>query len=190
MELELNSDTKRLSFDQALRTLQQNHIQLSTMADIKANIMITVCSIVLTFSLTQVYKPVLQIHLSVLITFTLLALLLAVLAVIPSMKKPLDKDGNLDQSSSMFNLFFFMHFDEIPKDDFIEKMKKVLNDDTLLYEHIIADIYGNGIALSRKKYRLIRWSYLLFLAGILLSIITLGVDIFLGKSIFLSNTLG
>lgn len=183
MELKLNTDSKRLSFDQALRTLQQNHIQLSTMADIKANIMITVCSLVLTFSLTQVYKPVLQIHLSVLITFTLLALLLAVLAVIPSMKKPLDNDGNLDQSSSMFNLFFFMHFDEIPKDEFVEKMKRVLNDDTLLYEHIISDIYGNGIALSRKKYRLIRWSYMLFLTGILISIVILGLHIFFDKSI-------
>lgn len=186
-ELNLNSETKRLSFDQALRTIQQNHLQLSAMADIKANIMITICSLVLTFSLTQVYKPVLQIHLSILIGFTLLALLLAAMAVIPSTKKPVDSKGRLDQNSPIFNLFFFMHFHQIPKNEFIEKMKTVLSDDTLLYEHIISDIYGNGIALSRKKYRLIRWSYFIFLAGILLTIISLGIDIFLGNSAIKGN---
>lgn len=179
VKLNLNNESKRLSFDQALRTVQQNHLQLSAMADIKANIMITICSIVLTFSLTQLYKPVLLLHLSILIIFTLVALILAAMAVIPSTSKPRDSSGKVDQDSPFFNLFFFMHFVEIPKDRYIEKMKEVLSDDTSLYEHIISDIYGNGVALARKKYRLIRWSYFVFLAGMLFCIISFGIDILL-----------
>jgi hypothetical protein len=69
--------------DVMLRTTQQHHVALSTMADTKANIIITVSSIVLTLSMGRLDQPELRASVLTLTVFTLLALLLAILAVLP-----------------------------------------------------------------------------------------------------------
>jgi len=74
---------ERNTSDNMLRTAQQHHVQLSTMADTKANIIITVSSIVLTLSLGKLDQPQLRNSVLTLTVFTLLALLLAILAVLP-----------------------------------------------------------------------------------------------------------
>lgn len=71
---------ERNTGDNLLRTAQQHHVQLSVMADTKANIVITVSSIVLTLSLGRLNDPSLHHAMAVLAVFTLLALFLAVLA--------------------------------------------------------------------------------------------------------------
>src|SRR6478672_2995404 len=74
---------ERNTGDVILRTTQQHHVALSTMADTKANIIITVSSIVLTLSIGKLDQPELRTSVIVLMGFTLLALLLAILAVLP-----------------------------------------------------------------------------------------------------------
>src|SRR5690242_5757176 len=74
---------ERNTGDVILRTAQQHHVALSTMADTKANIIITVSSIVLTLSIGKLDQPELRTSVIVLMGFTLLALLLAILAVLP-----------------------------------------------------------------------------------------------------------
>ena len=74
---------ERNTADVILRTTQQHHVALSTMADTKANIIITVSSIVLTLSLGKMDQADLRSSVLVLTVFTLLALLLAILAVLP-----------------------------------------------------------------------------------------------------------
>jgi hypothetical protein len=74
---------ERNTGDCLLRTMQQHHVQLSTMADTKANIIITMSSIVLTLVLGRLDDPLLRTASLTLAGFTLLALLLAVLAVLP-----------------------------------------------------------------------------------------------------------
>src|ERR1700710_827064 len=75
--------TERNTADVMLRTAQQHHVSLSAMADTKASIIITVSSIVLTLSLGKVDQPELRMSVVTLTVFTLMALLLAILAVLP-----------------------------------------------------------------------------------------------------------
>jgi Family of unknown function (DUF5706) len=153
---------ERNTSDNILRTAQQHHVQLSAMADTKANIIITVSSIVLTLSLGKLADPALRVAVLILISFTLLALLLAILAVLPKYR-PLRLDSEI--LPGHFNLLFFGHFSEISRERFLAEMARTLVPDGSIYEAQAKDLYSLGLYLARHKYRYLRLSYLFFLAG-------------------------
>jgi hypothetical protein len=157
---------ERNTGDNLLRTAQQHHVALSSMADTKANIIITVSSIVLTLSMGHLSDPDLRVSVLVLSAFTLMALLLAILAVLPKYR-PLRIDGGpLPQG---FNLLFFGHFAELPRERFLEEFAHVLTPDGSPYATWANDIYSLGSYLAHHKYRYLRYSYLFFLAGFMLA---------------------
>ena len=71
-----------------------------------------------------------------------------------------------------FNLFFFGHFAEMPRERFETMLGDVGRDDASIYAMLARDIYGQGVVLARKKYRMLRWSYLIFFAGICASAVS------------------
>jgi len=153
---------ERNTADVLLRTTQQHHVALSAMADTKANIVITVSSIVLTLSLGKLSDPDLRLSVLTLCAFTMLALLLAILAVLPKYR-PMRL--NSDELPPGFNLFFMGHFSELPRERFLEEVSRSLRPDGSIYAALANDIYGLGSYLSRYKYRYLRMSYLSFLTG-------------------------
>src|SRR5690606_4576652 len=117
---------ERNTADNLLRTAQQHHVALSSMADTKANIIITVSSIVLTLSLGHLGDPELRTSVLVLAAFTLLALLLAILAVLPKYRPLGVRDGELPPD---FNLLFFGHFAELSRRRFLDEVAHALRPD-------------------------------------------------------------
>lgn len=162
---------ERNTADNVLRTAQQHHVQLSAMADTKANIIITVSSIVLTLSLGRLADPELRVSVLILASFTLVALLLAILAVLPKYRPIRLKDEVLPPN---FNLLFFGHFAEIPRERFLAEMNRVLMPDGTPYSVWVADIYALGVYLAHHKYRYLRYSYLFFLTGFVLACLEQG----------------
>jgi hypothetical protein len=156
----------RGNVDYALRTVQQSLVHFSAMADAKANIMLTVCSIVVTLSVTQWDTPFLRAPMIALSTFALAALVLAVLAAKPAFNFPRRANGWVDARSPGFNLFFFSHYARLTCEEYLEAMDEMLSRDSGLYDTIVRDIYGQGVVLARKKYRLLGFSYLSFLLGL------------------------
>lgn len=152
-----------------LRTIQQNQVQFSAMADTKASIMITVCSIVLTVGITRFQDPILRWPLVGLTACTLLALLFAILAVIPSLRYPRDAAGGPDVLSPAFNLLFFGHFSHLPRDRFESMLDAMARDEGAIYRAVARDLYGQGVVLTHKKYRMLRYSYAVFLLGLALT---------------------
>ena len=158
---------ERGTTDNLLRTAQQHHVALSSMADTKANIIITMSSIVLTVILSRLGDPVIGVAALILGTFTLLALLLAILAVLPKYRPPkLDAGGALPRG---FNLLFFGHFASLSRERYLDELAHVQTPDGSPYETWVNDVYSIGIYLARHKYRYLRYSYLFFLAGFLLA---------------------
>ncbi len=166
------------SNDVALATLQNSLVQLSAMADSKANIMITVCSILLTLAISRIEQGVLLIPLAIFSVCCVPALIFAILTVMPSpasRTKPVGRQGRTDA----FNPLFFMHFTEVPLAQFSEEMDRMIRNPGELYRHLSRDIYEAGLVLRVKKYRYLRWSYLALLAGVILAGSALLVDLFL-----------
>jgi hypothetical protein len=158
---------ERGTTDNLLRTAQQHHVVLSSMADTKANIIITMSSIVLTVILSRLGDPVIGVAALILGAFTLVALLLAILAVLPKFRPPkLKPDGALPPD---FNLLFFGHFGVLARERYLQEMAHALARDGSPYATWAADIYSLGVYLAHHKYRYLRWSYLFFLAGFVLA---------------------
>lgn len=157
---------ERNTGDNLLRTAQQHHVALSSMADTKANIIITVSSIVLTISMGHINDPALRPSVIVLGCFTLAALLLAILAVLPKYRPLKLRDENLPPH---FNLLFFGHFSELTRERYLAEMARALTPDGSPYCVWSNDIYALGTYLRRYKYRYLRYSYLFFLAGFVLA---------------------
>lgn len=157
---------ERNTADNVLRTAQQHHVQLSAMADTKANIIITVSSIVLTLSLGRVADPELRVSVLILAGFTLFALLLAILAVLPKYRPIRLRDETLPPN---FNLLFFGHFAELSRERYLTEINRVLMPDGSPYVIWASDIYSLGTYLAHHKYRYLRYSYLFFLTGFVLA---------------------
>ena len=156
---------ERSSSDHLLRLLQQHHVQLSTMADTKANIIITVSSIVLTLVLGRISDPDLRTGLAVLGVFSLLALLLAILAVLPKFRRAKRLDGPLPEG---FNVLFFGHFTALDRERYMREMAAAMMPGRA-YPSVLNDVYTLGQYLSTHKYPYLRWSYVSFLSGFLLA---------------------
>ena len=157
---------ERNTSDNMLRTAQQHHVALSTMADTKANIIITVSSIVLTLSMGKVDQPDVRISVLTLTVFTLFALLLAILAVLPKYRPLRLKTTELPPG---FNLLFFGHFAELSRERYLEEVARALQPDGSVYAAVANDIYSLGTYLAHHKYRYLRLSYLCFLSGFVLA---------------------
>jgi hypothetical protein len=160
---------ERNTADVVLRTAQQHHVSLSSMADTKASIIITVSSIVLTISLGRMGDPSLRASVVTLIGFTLAALLLAILAVLPKYR-PLRLKRD-DPLPPQFNLLFFGHFAELDQGRFLREIVDRLKVDGSIYRMMASDIYSLGSYLSHHKYRYLRLSYICFLAGFIGSVV-------------------
>jgi hypothetical protein len=159
---------ERNTADVLLRNTQQHHIALSTMADTKANIVITVSSIVLSLTLGKLGDPDLRLSVLTLSLFTMLALLLAILAVLPKYRPLRLRTSELPPT---FNLLFMGHFAEISRDRFLAEIAHTLQSNGSIYAAMTNDIYSLGVYLAQHKYRYLRLSYLSFLSGFVLALL-------------------
>lgn len=148
------------AIDYMLRTTQQHHVQLSTLADQKANIMIASTSILLTFSFANFKQQNLFWGFLALFVCSFIALILAILAVAPQFGRSREQD---------FNILFFGHFTELSLDQFHQGLEHAMSSDQATYEAIATDIYNVGKSIKEGKYKYLARSYRVFLAGIVLA---------------------
>lgn len=162
------------------RTTSNNHIELSSMADNKANLLITVNSIILSAGLAYLIPriaggdddyllPAIVLLLTCLITITL-----AILATRPSINK--GKFTEEDIRSKKTNLLFFGNFHQMSLQEYQWAISQMLRDKEYLYNTMAMDIYFLGVVLARK-YKLLRIAYTVFMIGVILVVIAAIVNI-------------
>ena len=135
------------------------------MADQKANIMITVASIVFSITIANLDNEVMKWPLLTFVVGSFFSLLFAIFAIIPSTDYPKDKDGEIDRKSPLFNPLFFGHFAHLPIEEYKEDYANTLMTDDSVYDAMAGDIYGQGKVLALNKYKFLKWSYTSFLWG-------------------------
>jgi hypothetical protein len=158
----------RRAVDGLLRNVQQALVSYTGQADLKANIVITTSSLVLTIVATRWSEHSLRPGLSAVAVGTLLALLTAITVVIPKFRLPRKGEVRLDFDPHE-NPLFFGHFASMPQQRFVEIVAGITAEDARLYEAQVVDIHDQGRYLVEKKYRHLRLAYvflgLAFLAG-------------------------
>lgn len=155
------------------RTTSKNHMELSAIADNKANIMISINSIILSVMVSVLIRkleeyPHMTIPAILLTLVCLTTIVFAVLATRPNVSK--GRFEHEDIINKKANLLFFGNFHRMKLEDYQWGMKEMLKDADYLYGSMIKDIYFLGAVLG-KKYRLLRMSYTIFMFGFVLSIL-------------------
>ena len=169
----------RNAVDNIFRLNHVNQTRLSLMADAKANIMITVASVVFSIAIANLDNELMRWPLLTFAFGCFFALLFAIFAIIPKTDYPKDITGDIDRKSPFFNPLFFGHFAHLPIDEYKEDYAEALMTDDKVYDAMAGDIYGQGKVLALGKYKYLKWSYHSFLYGMSAAIIVFSI-----KSIF------
>jgi len=159
------------------RTTSNNHFQLSSLADGKGNIMISVNSIILSVALTVLlarlaFYPQYILPTAVLVLVCLASIIFAILATRPSVNKGRFTEDDIRSKTT--NLLFFGNFHRMQLEEYQWAMNEMLKDREYLYNSMIKDIYFLGVVLA-KKYKYLRISYTIFMWGIVLASIAFAI---------------
>jgi hypothetical protein len=156
-----------------LQQTRVHHMQLSSMADLKANMLLTMSSIVVTLAAPRaLVDGHFQWPMVMLIVFSVLTIVLAAYSVMP--KLPFwngSKTAAPDLKSPHFNLLFFGDFSGLDYPHFAAEMETALNDPSRVYELQVREIYLLGTFLAHTKYRYLRLAYVTFITGLLVSVL-------------------
>jgi hypothetical protein len=142
-----------------LRTAQQHHVQLSSMADQKASILIGVNSVV--FALVVREPAAMSLPMLVLAGVSSLAALLCMLAVVPMFG-----GKRVSRTPLNPNLLFFGVFTNWSEAEFQQRMHDMMADDDAMRRAMIRDMYQLGMVLRHKKYRYLGYGYRVFMFGL------------------------
>ena len=156
----------RTATDNILRVNHGNQMRLGLMADAKANIMITVASIVFSITIANLDNEIMRYPLLTFAVGSFFSLLFAIFAIIPNTDYPQVKGSKeIDRESPIFNPLFFGHFAHLDIDEYKEDYAEILSTDDNVYDSMAGDIYGQGKVLALTKYKYLKWSYTSFLWG-------------------------
>lgn len=154
-----------------VRTATQSNLALSQMADQKASILMGATFVVFTIAIGQARSGAVPYALLALAGFSFLSAMCAVAAVLPSI-------SGKGAASGRPNLLFFGTFSHLDEDEFADRVLAELHDDERIYRTMLRDIHQNGMVLQHKKYRFLRYAYMLFLAGLIVTFVTFLIEYF------------
>lgn len=162
-----------------LRLTSSNHIQLSEMADSKANILISVNAIIISVILSVLLRklhtdPYLTIPTIIFLAFSVVTIIVAILATRPKLNSGTFED--VDIVNKKTNLLFFGNFHKMSYPQYETAMRTMMKDSDYLYTSIVRDIFHLGQVLG-KKYKLIRLAYNIFMLGIIASVVAFSVAV-------------
>lgn len=167
-----------------LRLTSDNHLELSGMADGKANILISVNAIIISVILTVLLRRLeIDTHLTIptiiFLAFSLITIVIAILATRPQITQGVfSREDILNKKT---NLLFFGNFHKASLEEYEWGMSQMMKDQDYLYGSLIKDIHHLGVVLGRK-YKLIRIAYSVFMIGIIISVLAFTLAVLLNSA--------
>ncbi|MEZ4771661.1 MAG: DUF5706 domain-containing protein [Bacteroidia bacterium] len=167
------------------RTTYRTHISLSSIADNKANILLSINAIIISIIITKAIEPKL-LNESKFLEFPLFSILVvcmstivfAILATRPKINSGIfSREDILDKKT---NLLFFGNFHNMDLDDYQWGIDQMMDDAKYLYGSMAKDIYFLGRVLA-KKFQLLRIAYNVFMYGMAASLLIFGICYWLGQ---------
>ncbi|MBL8740620.1 MAG: hypothetical protein JNK04_05995 [Myxococcales bacterium] len=164
--------TRKPSAETTFRVLFSEQMDLTALADSKANMMIQINGLITSIMLASSSiildaRPWLRLPCASLATTALISIVFAVLAARPKLVKP-PKLSAEDVYAGRANILFFGNFGRLSEEAFVIGMREMFGDDERTYLAMTRHIHGLGRVLL-GKFRLLRISYSVFLVGLFLS---------------------
>jgi hypothetical protein len=167
----------RQQLDHLLRQTRMNLVVYSQMADTKANILLSLSSVLLSISLTRIGDPRFTATIVALVGFLLITIFLALMTVIPRVHGFLHKKYSVHDPN--YSPLFFGDYVDIPYEAYAKDMEEIMNDSDRSYEVMVKEIYHAGVYLVKNKYFYIRAGYMFFFAGLIVSTLIFFIQNFL-----------
>ncbi len=167
------SDRPDRGVETMFRITSNNHQRLSDMADNKAQILITVNSIILSVLISVLLRkleenPNLIAPVVLLLSVNLVAIVFSILATRPHVSAGIFTKKEVNDKK--VNLLFFGNFYKMNLEDYTNSVFQMMDDRDYLYRSLIKDVYAQGVVLGRK-YKLLRVAYNVFMFGIVISVV-------------------
>jgi len=159
------------------RATYNNQSALIQMADNKANIIISINTMIISSIIAitgygavagklNTYDSQVLIPIVLIILSCLISVIFAIQAARPKLIKARNIGGSMQKSS----LLFFGVIAQFSQQAYIDEMKKLLDSGSELYEHMTIDLYNQGLILKRK-YNLLVYAYQVFMFGFIFSVL-------------------
>ncbi|WP_018477210.1 Pycsar system effector family protein [Pontibacter roseus] len=145
------------------RTTMASHLQLSVIADNKANMLVSVNAIIASIMISSFFNKFQDVpHLllpSILLTVVcLITVILAIRSTRPNIKNAAIPENKVD-------FLFFGDFVRLDSGTYRDGIRNIMRDHDLLYNSMADNIYIQGQVLARK-YRLLKLAYTVFAIGL------------------------
>ena len=163
--------------DHMLRQTRMNLVAFSQMADTKAHIILSLASVLLSLSLTQIGNPRFTLSIAGLDVFLLITIFFALLTVIGKIKVFNRRKHSVHDPD--YSPLFFGNYGDVPYEEYARHFEEIMNDSDATYEIMVKDIYFAGTYLLQTKYKYIRLAYLCFFTGLIVSSIIYMIQHFL-----------
>ncbi|HNP18756.1 MAG TPA: DUF5706 domain-containing protein [Fulvivirga sp.] len=162
--------------DTLYRSSYRSHINFSAIADGKANMMISINTILISVIVTLTGASLsfnnqllgYSVPIIILLISALISVVFAVLSARP--KVTANKVTKKAIKNNSMSLMYFGNFLEVSREEFTEYLDNLKKDQQKLYDSMSIDIYNLGIVL-KEKYRLLSISYTVFMIGLTLCVI-------------------
>ena len=180
-EGKINKKKKRLNKETVniIRTAMRNNIELTNIADNKANVLLSINTLIITLlvpvvliNAESINKYNLGIPLTILVITSIVTIYLLVLVLIP---RGFGGKKTKSLGNKQVSPFFFGNFYKMSKDEFNEYFDQTVKSSEDLHGHIVEDLYFLGTVLA-EKMTTIRIAFYVYMTGFVISVLlTLGI---------------
>jgi hypothetical protein len=165
----LSAGTER-GIETMYRGAYRTQLDLTNLADTKANIMISINGLILSVLLAAGgfianLEPWLLVPVGALVLTCITAMFFAVQAARPRLPRRNRLTAD-DFISGDANVLFFQDSSSLPEDEYVRVMDQIMGDRELTYHHMTRHLYGLGTGLNRK-FDLLKLAYGSFVFGII-----------------------
>lgn len=166
-----------------IRTTQRNNIDLTQLADNKANVLLSLNALMITFllpmilsNLEAIIQGYLYIPLIILAVTCFSTIYISAIVLKPS---NLDeyRESPSNDPDAQFSPFFFGNFYKMEPDEFFAYMKESVSKSEMVKDHLAQDLFYIGKRLGYKMDR-IRLAFNIFLGGLFLTLFSTAIVIY------------
>ncbi|RMG87529.1 MAG: HD domain-containing protein [Bacteroidetes bacterium] len=159
------------------KTTLRNHIDLTSIADSKANMMLSISALVITIAMPMLAgnlkgNTFLLTPMTILMITCIGTIIFATLST-----RPVKTPGRTDLSKipeGETNLFFYGNFYKMSLEEYKKGIRAVSSNDDFLDNSVVIDLFYLGKALG-KKFQLLRVCYAVFMVGMTLTVLSFAI---------------
>lgn len=171
------SELKELKLGRGVETMYRStyrtHINLSSIADNKANIMLSINAIIVSIVVASLIPKLVDFPFFIFPTILLLIVCLVSIVFATLSTRPKVTEGKFTEAdirNKTSNLLFFGNYYNMDLDTFHWGMRKMIKDSDFLYSSMTRDLYFLGKVLA-EKYRYLSICYNFFMYGLIIVVI-------------------